>query len=99
MSQTRSIKNSEMSLFARKVIHGNGIFEERIIASDHGDPAVGDEITGAIGFRVVANRRAFREMDVAVDDAAAYAAMASYGNMRKKDAVVDFRIRVHAHIR
>src|SRR5947207_14974455 len=37
-------------------------------------------------------------MDVAVDDATADAAMAAYGDVREEDRIVNFAIRVHAHV-
>src|SRR5581483_1474562 len=50
-------------------------------------------------FGVVADGGAFGNMDVAVDDGAADAAMASHIDVGEKNAGVDFRIGVHAHVR
>src|SRR5258706_362391 len=65
-------------LLAGEVVHRHRVLKQRVVAGDDGDAAVGDEVARAVGFGVVANRRAFGEMDVAVDDAAAYTAMASH---------------------
>src|SRR5271166_2022217 len=64
------------SLLAGEVVHRHRVLEERIVARHHGDAAVGDEVARAVGFGVVADGRALRQVDVAVDDAAADAAMA-----------------------
>src|SRR5580692_1526889 len=85
-------------LLGGEIVDGYGVLEERVVASNHGNAAIGDEVTGAVGFGVVADGGAFGEMDVAVDDAAADAAMASDGDVGEQDALVDFGVRVHADV-
>ena len=40
-------------LFAGEVIDRNWVLEERIVAGDYGDAAVGNEVTRAVGFGVI----------------------------------------------
>src|SRR6202167_2538006 len=88
----------QTSLLAGEVIHRYRVLEERIVAGDDGDAAIGDEVAGAVGFGVVADGGAFGEMYVAIDDAAADAAMASHDDVREQDGGIDFGIRIYANV-
>src|SRR4029077_15580801 len=92
-------KSTIMSLLAGEVVHRYGILEQRVVAGDHGDAAVGDKVAGAVGFGVIADGGAFGEMYVAVDNAAADAAVASHSDVREQNGRVDFGIRIHANVR
>ena len=72
-------------LLTSEVVHCHRILEQRVIPRDYGDAAIGDKVAGAVGLGVVANRGAFGQVDVAVDNAAADAAMASHGHMREQN--------------
>src|SRR4029077_1221063 len=82
-------KSTIMSLLAGEVVHRYGILEQRVVAGDHGDAAVGDKVAGALGVGGVADGSAFGEMYVAVDYAAPHAAVASHGNVREQNGRVD----------
>src|SRR5271170_4149494 len=86
------------TLLAGEVVHRHRILEQRVVAGDDGDAAIGDEVARAVGFGVIADGGAFGEMDVAVDDAAADAAMASDGDVGEQDTLIDFGIGVHADV-
>src|SRR5262249_33830322 len=85
-------------LFGGEVVHGDGILEERIVSRHHGDSAFGHEVTLAVGVAVVADGRAFGDMDIAVNDGALNAAVASDVHVREQDAGIHFTVRIHPHI-
>lgn len=85
-------------LFAREVIHRDRVLEQRVIARHDRDAAIGDEVAFAIGFGIVANRRAFRNMHVAIDNGLLDAATASDVDVGEQNAVFDFRVRINPHI-
>src|SRR5215472_3300811 len=85
-------------LFAGEVVDGDGIFEQRVVTGDDGDAAVGDEITLTVGLGVEAYGGAFRNVDVAVNDGAADAAVAADIDVREQDAGVDLAVGVDAHV-
>src|ERR1700733_11528898 len=87
------------TLLAGEIVDRHGILEERVVAGNHGDAAIGHEVAGAVGLGVIADGGAFREMNVAVDDAAADAAMASDGDVREEDRRINLGVGIHAHIR
>src|SRR5579862_5318315 len=86
-------------LFAGEVVDGYGIFEERVVAGDDGDAAFGDEITLAVGLGVVADRGAFRNVHIAIENGFADAAAPADANVRKQNAIVHFGVRIDPHIR
>src|ERR1700691_1475534 len=55
----------------------DGVLEERGVAGDNGQARRGDEVAALVFNRVVANHSAFGDVDVAVDDGAADAAVAA----------------------
>src|SRR5271154_2451617 len=91
-------KARKLQLLRREVVHGHRILKERIIARDHGDAALGDEIALAVGLGVEAYGGALGQVHVAVDDGAADAAAASNADVREQNALVDFAVGVHAHV-
>src|ERR1700730_12838410 len=93
-----SARRREIALLAGEVIHRDGVLKERVVAGDDGNPAIGDEVARAVGFGVVADGGAFREMNVAVDDAAADAAVASHRDVREQNRGVHLTIRIDAHV-
>src|SRR5579872_1915631 len=89
-SRQRPLSSGERAgLLAGEVVHRYGVFEERIIAGDHGDATVGDEVTGTVGFSVVPDGGAFRQMHVAIDNAATDTTVTPYCHVREKDGSVD----------
>src|SRR5271166_6988304 len=88
-----------MELFGREIVHCDGILEQRIVARDHGDSAVGDVILGAVSLGVVANDGPFGNIDVTVNDGFADASAPSDVNVGEKNTAVNFRVGIHAHIR
>src|SRR5271156_887080 len=72
-------------LLAGEVVHRHRVLKQRVIAGHDGDAAIGDEVAGAVGFGVVADGGAFGQVDVAIDDAAADAAMASHDDVGEQD--------------
>ena len=85
--------------FAREVIHRDRVFEEGVVARDDGDSGIGDEIFLAVGFRIVANGRAFRYVNVAIDDRATNTAVAANVYMGEQNARINVGIGVYAHVR
>src|SRR5690348_755617 len=63
------------NLLRGEVIHRHRILKQRVVAGDHGDAAVGDEITLAVSLGVVADYGTFGDMDIAVNDGTADAAV------------------------
>src|SRR5580658_9054537 len=86
------------SLLGGEIVDGYGILKKGIIAGYDCDTAIGDEVAGAVGYGVVADGGAFGEMDVAVDDAAADAAMAPDGDVGEQDGLIDFGVGIHADV-
>src|SRR5437762_9700072 len=74
----------------REVVHSDGILEQRVVAGDDDDAGFGDEVALAVGFGVVADSGALGEMNVAVDNGAADAAVASDADVSEEDAGVNF---------
>src|ERR1017187_10632953 len=67
--------------------------------ADHDyDAAVGGGIARAIPRFVVADDRAFRELDVAVDNRAADAAVPADADVIKNNRLFDLAVAVHANI-
>jgi len=56
------------------------------------------KITRAVGFGVIADGGSFGEMHVAIDDAAADAAVPSHGDVGEQDGGVNVRIGVHSDV-
>lgn len=88
-----------MLLFRCEVIHRDGIFKQRIIPGHDRDAALGYEIALAVRIGIEANGGALRDVHVTVKDRASDMAVASYADMRKKDAGIHFRIRINADVR
>src|ERR1700722_12160623 len=88
----------EAALLAGEIVHSHRSLKQRIVAGDHGDAALGHEISLPVGFGVVADGGAFGDMHVAVEDGFANTATATDADVRKQNAVVDFRIGVNAHV-
>jgi hypothetical protein len=84
--------------FAGEVVDRYRVLKERIVAGHDGDAAVGHEILLPVGFAVEADRGALRNMDIAVDDCPAYAAMTADVNVRKQNARVDLCKRIDPDI-
>src|SRR6266404_747128 len=82
----RAKRPSAASLLAGEVIYAHRILEKGIITRDHGDTRIGDEVFFLVFFRVVADHRPFGDVDVAVDDSTADAAMAAHIDVRKNNA-------------
>src|SRR5260370_10783297 len=77
-----------------EIVHSDGILEQGIVAGDDDDAGFGYEVALTVGFGVVADSGAFREMNVAVDNDAADAAEASDSDVSEDDAGSNFLIRV-----
>jgi hypothetical protein len=78
------------SSLRREVVHGDGILEQGVVAGDDDDAGFGHEVALAVGFGVVADSGALGEMNVAVDNGAADAAVASDADVSEEDAGVNF---------
>src|SRR5580658_7296693 len=74
-----------------------GLFDHGFGADYDHDAVFGYGVAGAVGFEVVADDRAFGKLDVAIDDAAADAAVAADGDVVEDDGLVDFAETVDAH--
>jgi len=75
-----------------------GFFDHGFWADDDHYAFVGDGVTGAVGFEVVADDGALGEIYVAVDDGVADAAATADVDVIEEDALIDFAVAVHAHI-
>src|SRR5260370_16673525 len=73
-----------------EVVHSDGILEQGIVAGDDDDAGVGNEVALTVGFGVVADIGAFREVNVPLANGAPDASAASEADVSEEDAGVNF---------
>src|SRR5208337_1878911 len=92
-------RGSAWLLFAGEVVHRYRVFEQRVVAGDHGDAAFGDKIPLAVGLGIVADGRAFGKVHIAVNNGAANTAAPAHADMREQDGLVHFAVGIDPHVR
>ena len=85
--------------FQLQLINGNFGHEGLVAGGDHHDAALRDHVAAAIFFRVEPDRRAARNVDIAIDDGPADARVPADAHARHQDRLLDLAEAVHAHVR
>src|SRR5580692_1603787 len=75
-----------------------GLFDHGFGAHDYDYAVLGDRVSRAVGFGVVADYGAFWQADVAVNDGAANAAAAADDHVVENDALIHFAVAIDTHV-